>query len=64
MVVDTSAIVATIANEPDASRFQNAMLSAASLVMSGVFGGERLSAQSPNGDSRNVRVATGAKSVL
>ncbi len=34
MVVDTSA--AAIANEPDASRFQNAMLSAASLVMSAV----------------------------
>jgi len=36
MVVDTSAIVATIAHEPDAVHFQNAMLGAESLAMSAV----------------------------
>jgi ribonuclease VapC len=36
MVLDTSAIVATIANEPDAILFQNAMLDATSLVISAV----------------------------
>ncbi len=36
MILDTSAIVATIANEPDAMRFQNAMLDATALVISAV----------------------------
>jgi ribonuclease VapC len=33
MIVDTSAIVATIANEPDCQHFRNAILAAESLVM-------------------------------
>lgn len=36
MVEDTSAIIATIANEPDSSRFRTAMLGAESLLMSSV----------------------------
>jgi ribonuclease VapC len=36
MVLDTSAIVAAIANEPDGSRFRNAMLEAGSLLISSV----------------------------
>ncbi len=36
MVVDTSAVVATVANEPDGTRFQNAMLGAQSVVISSV----------------------------
>ena len=36
MILDTSAIVATLADEPDATRFQNAMLGAASLSISSV----------------------------
>ena len=36
MLLDTSAVVATIANEPSAVRYQTAMLGAASLVMSAV----------------------------
>lgn len=36
MILDTSAIIATIANEPDRSRFQDAMLGAASLSLSSV----------------------------
>ncbi len=36
MILDTSAIVAAIAEEPDASRFQNAMLSAHALAVSSV----------------------------
>lgn len=36
MILDTSAIVATIAKEPDSVRFQNAMLGADSLAMSAV----------------------------
>jgi ribonuclease VapC len=36
MVLDTSAIVATIAHEPDGARFQNAMLDAATLAISSV----------------------------
>jgi ribonuclease VapC len=36
MVLDTSAIVAAIAKEPDAARFQNAMLGATSLAISAV----------------------------
>lgn len=36
MVLDTSAIVAAIAKEPDFIRFQNAMLHATSLEMSAV----------------------------
>ncbi|HEY1931793.1 MAG TPA: type II toxin-antitoxin system VapC family toxin [Acetobacteraceae bacterium] len=36
MILDTSAIVAAIANEPDGSRIQNAMLSATSLAISSV----------------------------
>jgi ribonuclease VapC len=37
MVLDTSAIVAAIANEPDGERYQNAMLDAASLSISAVI---------------------------
>jgi uncharacterized protein with PIN domain len=33
MVLDTSAIVAAIANEPDGTRFQQAMLGSASLTI-------------------------------
>ncbi len=36
MILDTSAIIATIANEPDGSRFRDAMLGAASLSLSSV----------------------------
>ena len=36
MVLDTSAIVAAIASEPDGDRFQRAMLGAASLAISSV----------------------------
>ena len=36
MILDTSAIVATIAREPDAARFQNARLGAHALAMSAV----------------------------
>ncbi len=36
MILDTSAIVATIAGEPDAAHFQNAMLGAGALAMSAV----------------------------
>jgi ribonuclease VapC len=36
MILDTSAIVATIANEPDRSRFQDRMLGAPSLAISSV----------------------------
>ena len=36
MVLDTSAIVATIAKESDAARFQNAMLGTTALVISAV----------------------------
>lgn len=36
MVLDTSAIIATITNEPDGSRFRAAMLGAESLSMSSV----------------------------
>jgi len=36
MVLDTSAIIATITNEPDSSRFQAAMLGAETLLMSSV----------------------------
>jgi ribonuclease VapC len=36
MILDTSAIVAAIANEPDAIRFQNAMLEATALVVSAI----------------------------
>ena len=36
MILDTSAIVATIANEPDRIRFQDRMLGAASLSISSV----------------------------
>jgi ribonuclease VapC len=36
MILDTSAIVATVANEPDGSRFQDAMLGAESLLISSV----------------------------
>ena len=36
MVLDTSAIIATITNEQDSSRFRAAMLSAESLLMSSV----------------------------
>jgi ribonuclease VapC len=36
MVLDTSAIIATIANEPESSRFRAAMLGAESLLMSSV----------------------------
>lgn len=36
MVLDTSAIVAAIANEPDGSRYRNAMLEAGSLLISSV----------------------------
>ena len=36
MVLDTSAIIATITNEPDNSRFRAAMLGAESLLMSSV----------------------------
>jgi len=36
MILDTSAIVAAIADEPDRARFQDAMLGAASLAISSV----------------------------
>jgi ribonuclease VapC len=36
MVLDTSAIVATVTNEPDGQRYRKAMLDAASLSMSAV----------------------------
>jgi ribonuclease VapC len=36
MVLDTSAIIATITNEPDSSRYQAAMLDAESLLISSV----------------------------
>jgi ribonuclease VapC len=36
MILDTSVIVATVAGEPDASRFQEAMIRAASLSISAV----------------------------
>ena len=36
MVLDTSAIIATIANEPDSSHFRAAMLGAESLLMSSI----------------------------
>ena len=36
MVLDTSAIIATITNEPDSSRFRTAMLAAESLLISSV----------------------------
>ena len=36
MILDTSAIIVTIAREPDAALFQNAMLGADSLAMSAV----------------------------
>jgi ribonuclease VapC len=36
MLVDTSAIIATVAQEPDGIRFQAAMQQAASLAMSSV----------------------------
>jgi ribonuclease VapC len=36
MVLDTSAIVAAIVNEPDADRFQNAIFETTSLTMSAV----------------------------
>jgi ribonuclease VapC len=36
MVLDTSAIIATIANEPDSSHFRAAMLGAESLLISSV----------------------------
>jgi ribonuclease VapC len=36
MILDTSAIIAAIANEPDSARFQNAMLGAAALAMSSI----------------------------
>jgi len=36
MVLDTSAIIATITNEPDSARFQAAMLGAESLLISSV----------------------------
>jgi ribonuclease VapC len=36
MIVDTSALVATVANEPDCARFRNAMLAADSLAMSSI----------------------------
>jgi len=51
MVLDTSAIVAAIANEPDGARFQQAMLGAASLTISSVTGLEtRIVLQSRHGD--------------
>lgn len=36
MVLDTSAIVATVTNEPDGQRYRTAMLEADSLLMSAV----------------------------
>jgi uncharacterized protein with PIN domain len=36
MVLDTSAIIATITNEPDSTRYQAAMLDAESLLISSV----------------------------
>ena len=36
MILDMSAVVAAIANEPDRARFQDAMLGAASLAMSSI----------------------------
>jgi uncharacterized protein with PIN domain len=36
MVLDTSAIIATITNEPDSSRFRAAMLGAETLLISSV----------------------------
>ena len=36
MVLDTSAIIATITNEPDGSRYRSAMLGAESLLISAV----------------------------
>ncbi len=51
MVLDTSAIVAAIANEPDGARFQQAMLGAASLTISSVTVLEtRIVLQSRHGD--------------
>jgi ribonuclease VapC len=37
MILDTSAIVAAIANEPDGSRFQDAMLGAGAVAISSVI---------------------------
>ena len=48
MVLDTSAIVAAIANEQDGARFQQAMLAAASLTISSVT--VDLTLQSRHGD--------------
>ena len=51
MVLDISAIVAAIANEPDGARFQQAMLGAASLTISSVTVLEtRIVLQSRHGD--------------
>jgi ribonuclease VapC len=51
MVLDTSAIVAAIANEPDGARFQQAMLGSASLTISSVTVLEtRIVLQSRHGD--------------
>ena len=51
MVLDTSAIVAAIANEPDGVRFQQAMLSAALLTISSITVLEaRIVLQSRHGD--------------
>ena len=36
MILDTSAIVAAVANEPDGARFQNAMIAAESMTISAV----------------------------
>ena len=51
MVLDTSAIIAAIADEPDGTRFQQAMLGAASLTISSVTVLEtRIVLQSRHGD--------------
>ena len=64
MVLDTSAIIATITNEQDSSRFRSAMLGAESLLMSSVAVLEtrsrvvvagRLSAASPESEIKAVR---------
>jgi ribonuclease VapC len=36
MILDTSAIVAAVANEPDGARFQNAMITAESMTISAI----------------------------